>query len=192
MYFTDDGNNSEYKGTNNLLGKDCPGIHMSIEFNSDYSKAFKEMLSAGEICDIPIEFYEVKWRDFGGNPIVFKTLPLKLSIIDTTQKDYTSAVNKFINSSIASNLTDEEKVNLARTYRNMKNEFNNNDSVKHLNDRITDEEKLDDKRIKFGMREDVLDAWMNDVSIDVEDIPFEDIGFGSQNLIKMELVFKEI
>jgi len=39
--------------------------------------------------------------------------------------------------------------------------------------------------------EEVLDAWMNEVSIDVEGIPFEDIGFGSQNLIKMELVFNE-
>ena len=73
----------------------------------------------------------------------------------------------------------------------MKNEFNYNENVINLNERIAVEERLDDKKIKFGMREEVLDAWMNEVSIDVENIPFEDMGFGTQNLIKMELVFKE-
>ena len=190
-YFFDDGKCSEYKGTNNELGEDCPGIHMSLKFNPDYAKAFKLMLAAEEIRDIPIEFYVVKWRDFGGNPIVFRTFPAKVSIIDTTQKDYSGSLNKFINSSVASNLSNEEKVHLARAYRKMKSEFNSNENVKHLNERITDEVRLDDKKIKFGMKEEVLDAWMNEVSIDVEGIPFEDIGFGSQNLIKMELVFNE-
>lgn len=190
-YFTDDGDGSEYKGTNNELGEDCPGIRMTAEFNPEYAKAFKDMLKVGEIYDIPVEFYKASWKDFGDNPIVFRLFPVRVSIIDTTQKDYSSAINKFINSRVASNLSGDEKVHLARAYRNMKNEFNNNENVKHLNERISEEERLDDKKIKFGMREEVLDAWMNGVSIDVENFPFEDIGFGTQNLIKMELVFRE-
>jgi putative ATP-dependent endonuclease of the OLD family len=190
-YFTTDVENSEYKGTNNELGEDCPGIRMAVEFNPDYAKAFKDMLKAGKVYDIPVEFYKVSWKDFGDNPIVFRSFPIRLSVIDTTQKDYSSAVNKFINSRVTSNLSGDEKVHLARAYRNMKNEFNNNENVIHLNERIAEEERLDDKKIKFGMREEVLDAWMNEVSIDVDNIPFEDIGFGTQNLIKMELVFKE-
>lgn len=190
-YFTIDGENSEYKGTNNELGEDCPGIRMAVEFNPDYAKAFIDMLKAGEVYDIPIEFYKASWKDFGDNPIVFRSFPIRVSIIDTTQKDYSSAVNKFINSRVTSNLSSNEKVHLARAYRNMKNEFNKNENVILLNDRIAGEERLDDKKIKFGMREEILDAWMNEVSIDVENIPFEDMGFGTQNLIKMELVFKE-
>lgn len=190
-YFTSDGENSEYKGTNNQLGEDCPGIRMAVEFNPDYAKIFIDMLKAGEVYDIPVEFYKVSWKDFGDNPIVFRSFPIRVSIIDTTQKDYSSAVNKFINSRVSSNLSADEKTHLARAYRNMKNEFNNNENVIRLNERVTEEEQLDDKKIKFGMREEVLDAWMNEVSIDVENIPFEDIGFGTQNLIKMELVFRE-
>lgn len=190
-YFDDDGNNSQYKGTNNELGEDCPGIRMSVEFNLDYSPAFQTMLQNGEIYDIPVEFYKVSWRDFGDNPIIFRTFPVKVSMIDTTQKDYDSAVNKFINSRITNNLSDDEKVHLTRAYRKMKYEFNNNPNVIALNERLAVEEKLDDKAIRFGMQEDVLESWMNEVSIEVENIPFEDMGFGTQNLIKMELVFKQ-
>jgi predicted ATP-dependent endonuclease of OLD family len=190
-YFENDGNNTEYKGTNNELGEDCPGIRMTVEFNPDYSKAFQAMLKKGEIYDIPVEFYKISWRDFGDNPIVFRTFPVNVSLIDTTQKDYNSAVNKFINSRITNNLSEDEKVHLARAYRKMKYEFNNNANVLALNERLAVEEKLDDKTIKFGMREDALESWMNEVSIDVENIPFEDMGFGTQNLIKMELVFKQ-
>ncbi len=190
-YFTDDGENSEFKGTNNELGEDCPGIRMNVEFNQDYEKTFKNMLKTGEIYDIPIEFYKTSWKDFGDNAIVFRSFPVRVTVIDTTQKDYSSAVNRFINSRIANNLSDDEKVNLARAYRNMKNDFNNNENVKHLNERIDKDERLDNRKIKFGIKEEVLDAWMNEVSIDVENIPFEDMGFGTQNLIKMELVFKQ-
>jgi putative ATP-dependent endonuclease of OLD family len=190
-YFDNDVSNSNYKGTNNELGEDCPGIRMCVEFNQDYSPAFQTMVQDGEIYDIPVEFYKVSWRDFGDNPIIFRTFPVKVSLIDTTQKDYDSAVNKFINSRITNNLSDDEKVHLTRAYRKMKHEFNNNPNVIALNERLAVEEKLDDKAIKFGMQEDVLESWMNEVSIEVENIPFEDMGFGTQNLIKMELVFKQ-
>ncbi|MGG0815445.1 AAA family ATPase [Paenibacillus alvei] len=190
-YFENDGTNTEYKGTNNELGEDCPGIRMTVDFNPDFSKAFQSMLQSGEIYDIPVEFYKVSWRDFGDNPIIFRTFPVKVSLIDTTQKDYDSAVNKFINSRITYNLSEDEKVYLARAYRKMKHEFNNNPNVLALNERLAVEEKLDDKTIRFGMREEAIESWMSEVSIDVENIPFEDMGFGTQNLIKMELVFKQ-
>ena len=109
---------------------------MSVNFNSIYADAFKTMLDAEEIYDIPVEFYEVKWTDFSGDPVVFRTLPFKVSLLDTTKKDYSNSVNRFVNSSVAEHLTDEEKASLARNYRKMKFDFNSNESVKNLNDRI--------------------------------------------------------
>lgn len=190
-YFPDDGLYSEYKGTNNELGENCPGIRLDIEFNTDYSQFYKEMLKNNEIYDIPIEFYKATWRDFGGHLIVFRSFPINLSVIDTTQKDYDSAVNRFINSRITNNLQEDEKLELARAYRKMKNEFNNNQQVLKLNERLSSAERLNDKTIKFGMREQVVDAWMSEVSIDVDNIPFENLGFGTQNIIKMELIFNQ-
>ncbi|HFV7568855.1 TPA: ATP-dependent endonuclease [Staphylococcus aureus] len=122
---------------------------------------------------------------------MFRTLPFKTSLLDTTKKDYSNSVNKFVNLSVAEHLTDEEKTSLARSYRKMKFEFNTNESVVSLNERIEKNVRLDNKKIKFGIKDEVLDAWKSEVSMDVEEIPFEDIGFGSQNLIKMELVLNE-
>lgn len=191
VYFDNEKADSDLKGTNNLLGEDCPGIQMSVNFNPIYADAFKEMLEAGEIYDIPVEFYEVNWTYFSGNPVIFRTIPFKTSLLDTTKKDYSNSLNKFVNLSVTEHLTDEEKASLARSYRKMKFEFNNNESVVSLNERIEKNIRLDDKKIKFGIKEEVLDAWKSEVSMDIEDIPFEDIGFGSQNLIKMELVLNE-
>ncbi|WP_079707695.1 ATP-dependent nuclease [Paraliobacillus ryukyuensis] len=191
IYFNDEGSDSELKGTNNSLGENCPGIQMSVNFNPIYADAFKEMLDAQEIYDIPVEFYEVKWTYFSGDPVIFRKLPFKVSLLDTTKKDYSNSVNKFVNSNVAEHLTDEEKASLARNYRKMKYEFNSNKSVISLNERIEENVRLDDKKIKLGIKEEVLDAWKNEVSIDVEDVPFDDIGFGSQNLIKMELALNE-
>lgn len=191
VYFDNEKVDSKLKGTNNLLGEDSPGVQMSVNFNPIYADAFKEMLKAGEVYDIPVEFYEVKWTDFSGNPVVFRTLPFRTSLLDTTKKDYSNSLNKFVNLSVTEYLTDEEKANLARSYRKMKFEFNTNENVISLNERIEEDIRLNDKTIKFGIREEILDAWKNEVSMDIEDIPFEDIGFGSQNLIKMELVLNE-
>lgn len=191
VYFDNEKTDSDLKGTNNLLGEDCPGIQMSVNFNPIYADAFKEMLEAEQIYDIPVEFYEVNWTYFSGDPVIFRTLPFKTSLLDTTKKDYSNSVNKFVNLSVAEHLTDEEKTSLARSYRKMKFEFNTNESVVSLNERIEKNVRLDNKKIKFGIKDEVLDAWKSEVSMDVEEIPFEDIGFGSQNLIKMELVLNE-
>lgn len=190
-YFRNNEKMAEFKGTNNELGNDCPGIRMTLEFNEEYEKMYKDMLSANEISDIPVEFYIAKWRDFSAQPINFRSFPLKISVIDTTKKDYSNVVTKFINSRITSNLSDKEKVNLARAYSDMKQNFNKNENVIKLNERISSEERLNDKKVRFSMIEEVPDAWMSKVSIDVENIPFEEIGFGTQNLIKMDLVLKE-
>ncbi|HDC3378647.1 TPA: hypothetical protein O7955_002725, partial [Staphylococcus aureus] len=77
---------------------------------------------------------------------------------------------------MAEHLTDEEKTSLARSYRKMKFEFNTNESVVSLNERIEKNVRLDNKKIKFGIKDEVLDAWKSEVSMDVEEIPFEDIG----------------
>ncbi|WP_449354663.1 ATP-dependent nuclease [Virgibacillus natechei] len=191
IYLNDDDTSSKMKGTNNLLGENCPGINMTMEFNPIYSDVFKKMLDKGDIYDIPIEFYDIKWRYFSGDPVIFRASPFKVSLLDTTKKDYSNSVNKFINSSVSEFLTDEEEVNLERSYRKMKHEFNKNPNVSSLNQRIEESVRLDDKKIQLGIKEEILDAWKNQVSIDVQDIPFEDIGFGSQNLIKMELVLNE-
>lgn len=190
-YFSED-DDAQYQGTNNQLRENCPGIHMSLEFDPAYSEVYKSLLKNGEIYDIPIEFYKANWLDFGGKPIISRSLPVKITVIDSTHKNYSSSLNRFISTSVADHLTEREKVDLTLAYRRMKSEFNANESVVRLNERIlSDRVTLDNRKVTFSVRERDLDAWETEISIDVDDIPFENMGFGTQNMIKMELAFKE-
>lgn len=81
-------NNSSYKGTNNSLGEDCPGISFYCRFNKDNATAYKEKLAKNEILGIPLEFYETKFYSFNGDGIVSRYLPFKTAVIDTSKKDY--------------------------------------------------------------------------------------------------------
>lgn len=182
---------AELKGSNNTLCEDCPGISIELSFNDQYSREYKKMLCKGEIDDIPIEFYSVNWYYFSGNPVVYRSFPVRLLVIDTTRKKYSNTVSRFIYDNISDSLTDDEKTNLCAAYRKMKKSFLDNDSVKTLNKCIENRGIIKDRKITFGVKEDTLDAWKDEVSIDVEDIPFENIGFGTQKFIKMELALQE-
>ncbi|MBC1419343.1 ATP-dependent nuclease [Listeria fleischmannii] len=182
---------SKYKGTNNELGEDCPGIRVKVSFDSKYAEEYKEMMSQDEIVDIPIEFYKVDWDYFSGEPVLYRTSPVKTTFIDTTKKDYSSSLNRFVNNNVTSNLADEEINQLTRAYRKMRLDFNSNGKVNELNKRIAETHRLDGKTISFGLKESNLDSWLDEISIEIENIPFENIGFGSQNMIKMELAYQE-
>ncbi|MEN2665809.1 ATP-dependent nuclease [Listeria aquatica] len=183
---------STYKGANNELREDCPGIRLEISFDNRYSEDYKTMLASNEVKDIPIEFYRVDWHYFSGNPVYFRTSPIKTTFIDTTKKDYSNSLNRYINNNVTTNLAEEELNFLTTAYRKMRTDFNSSENINELNRRISESHKLDGKKISFGLQETNLDSWVNEISIDVENIPFENIGFGSQNMIKMELAYLEI
>ena len=48
-----------YRGSNNSLSEDISGIRVVAEFDSQYARVYTEMLKAGEVKDIPVEFYRV-------------------------------------------------------------------------------------------------------------------------------------
>ena len=50
--------------------------------------------------------------------------------------------------------------------------------------------KINEKCVAIDLREDNIDEWKHQMSIMVERIPFENIGFGTQNSIKIELAIK--
>jgi molybdopterin converting factor small subunit len=139
-------NNSSYKGTNNSLGEDCPGISFYCRFNSDNASAYKEKLANKEIVDIPLEFYETKFFSFKGDGIVPKYLPFKVANIDTSKKDYSNLINKFISENMEQFLSDEDKMNLRSEYRKNNMNFKNIDSIKQLNTKLKENVKINDKK----------------------------------------------
>lgn len=89
-----------FTGTNNELRENCAGIRMELAFDSEYSDIYKQMLKNEEIYDIPIEFYTVSYHYFKGTPVVYRYAPVKGTFIDTTRKDYSYIMDKFVTSNI--------------------------------------------------------------------------------------------
>jgi putative ATP-dependent endonuclease of OLD family len=180
-----------YKGTNNLLREDCPGIRVSVAFNSVYEQTLKDMLNKGKVFDIPVEFYKVDFNYFSGQPVAgFRNCPIKAVFIDTTRKDYSNMVDRFVSESITSYLSQEEQTNLSTAYRKNRNDFHSNDIVKKLNEDVGAQEHVSGRVLRIDLKEEGIEEWKRQMSVIVDDTPFENVGFGSQNTIKVELAIK--
>jgi len=186
-YFDGD---SEFKGSDNELSENTVGLRVVVDILESNTEIYKQMLANGEIKNIPIELYDVSYRYFSGAPVSFRSSPFKSVFIDTTRKEYVGLVDHFVSDSIADNLTEEELINLAVAYKASRRQFYNHDAVKKLNEAVKESPVIKGRSVSFDLREDDVDAWKKQMSVVVDDIPFEHIGFGTQNIIKIELALR--
>ena len=183
---------NSYRGSNNSLSEDSIGVKIDIKLNSDYSSTYKELLENKKIEDIPIELYKIDFKNFAGTPDYYVTTTLKkIAIIDTTKKDYGTILNRFISNSISNFLSENEKTNLRLAYRANRKDFTNNEAVRNLNDKISSDYSFNNKKINLNLKENEIDSWKNEMSISLDNIPIEYIGFGVQNLLKAEMFLRE-
>jgi len=187
-YFGD--GDAQYSGTNNFLRSNVSGIHVEIAIRKECMVAYKMLLDRKEIFDIPVELYSVEYKYFNGDTVVYRIAPIKAIFIDTTRKDYSYVINRFVAENIATYLTEDDQRDISTAYRKSRHEFQNNDVVNRLNQSISKEAILDKKKMAIDLKENNVDAWKDELSVIIEDIPFENIGFGTQNTIKIELAIK--
>ena len=189
-YWSDDADNADYKGTNNSLLHDCAGIRIDVEFNTEYEQLYKQMLDKKELYDIPVEFYSVKYRYFKGEPVIYRFCPIKTAFIDTTRKDYTNVVDRFVSDSITEFLNQQDCIDLSTAYRKSRNNFHTNPLVEKLNHSVRENVHIGDRMLSIDLKEEEVDGWKRQMSVIVDSTPFENVGFGSQNTIKIELAIK--
>lgn len=179
-----------YSGTNNSLGEDCGGIRVLVELDPQHSDRYTELLQNGKIKDVPVEFYHVDFHYFNGDPVSYRTSPLKAVVVDTTRKDYTGMVDRFVSENITEYLSAQEQVELSAAYRRVRSDFRTSDTVARLNKKVSESDRLKGRNISIELRENDLDEWKRQMAISVDTIPFEQIGFGTQNTIKVELAIE--
>lgn len=179
-----------YAGSNNELHEDCVGIRMELCLDREYAEAYKKMLINKEIYDIPVEFYSVSYHYFNSDPVIYRFSPVKAVCIDTTKKNYSNMVDRFVTDSITAYLNAQEQTDLSTAYRKSRHSFQENSVVGKLNELIKQNVRMNNKEVEIDLREDVVDEWKRQMSVIVEHIPFENLGFGTQNSIKIELAIK--
>ena len=185
-----DGADMSYSGTENGHGENCNGIRVVVNIEAANTTRYTKLLSAGEVFDIPVELYSVSYNYFSGDPVVYKFCPLKAIFIDTTRKDYSYVVDRFVSENITTYLSPQEQIDLSSAYRKTRNEFHQNDVVTRLNTTVKENVHVANKQLSIDLREEELDEWKRQLSVVVDNTPFENVGFGSQNTIKVELALK--
>lgn len=180
-----------YKGSNNSLREDAVGIKVSVKFNNEYSQTYKQLLKEKKIIDIPIELYKVEFSSFANQEYYITKTDKKLAIIDTTKKDYGVVLNRFVSNSITNYLSEKDETNLRLAYRGNRKDFIDSPEVAGLNSKLKNEYKFGNREISLNLRAGEIDDWKNEMSLSVDKIPFENVGFGTQNMIKAEMVFNQ-
>ncbi|MBR4636546.1 MAG: AAA family ATPase [Clostridia bacterium] len=179
-----------YQGTENELSEDAAGIRVVVDILDSNTEAYRQMLSERKVKDIPVELYGVTYHYFSGATVSFRLSPFKCITIDTTRKEYAGIVDHFVSDSISDNLTEDELTNLAVAYNASRRQFRENDVVQKLNDAVKTSKIIKGRTVSLDLREDDVNAWKKQMSIVVDEIPFEQIGFGTQNSIKIELALR--
>lgn len=180
-----------YKGSNNTLSEqDAIGINITAHIDEKNTELYKQMVTRGDVKDIPIELYTVDYHYFNGDTFNFRYGPFKSVFIDTTRKDYGGLVGHFISDSISDTLTGEQIRDLSIAYGISRRSFRDNETVKQLNEAVRKKAVVQGRDVSLDLREDDSEAWKKQMSIVVDDIPFEHVGFGTQNTIKIELALQ--
>ena len=177
----------KFKGTNNSLHEDVEGVKMEIVFDTQYSAAYKQLLSDKKIKDIPIEYYKINFRSFANPEYYIQTTAKRVACIDTTKKDYGPVLNRFVAGSINEYLSENDVTELRHAYRANRYEFTENQAVKNLNSKLQASHSFDGRTISLNLRETGVDEWKSDMSISLDGIPLENSGFGTQNMFKSEI-----
>ena len=176
--FEGDGNSEKKKGY---------GISFKIEFDEKYQAEYEELLKAGNIKTVPIEYYDIVWTSFARQGITSKSIPLKSAFIDSSSNRYQNGSDIYISRIIRENLEHKEIVDITQAYRKMQEVFMDDSAIKKINERIQTASKISEKDVKLSVDLSSKNAWETSLMTYLNDIPFHNIGKGEQCIVKTKL-----
>jgi predicted ATP-binding protein involved in virulence len=192
LYMTDDASLAVLKGTNNSEREDVPGVSMLLEFNEDYKNEYMNYIADPKLIKtIPIEYYAVRWRSFAGNEIQSRSIPIKPTFIDASTIRNNVAANRYVLDTIKDSLTEKQRVDLALSYRMMKDRFLSDAKVHEINESlVTKKGVLSDKVLTISLDASSRASWETGVMPHLDDVPMTLVGKGEQNSVKIKLAME--
>lgn len=193
IYLADDAALTKLKGDNNSLGLDLPGVSLLVELNPGHAADFAQYISdPSEIRTMPVEYYWIKWRDFADNEIInARGIPLQTSLIDASAIRNNSAASRYVVDIVKESLSTKEKVDLALSYRLMKDRFLEQPKVKTINDALAAKKGgISDKVISVSLDTSARANWEAGIMPHLDDIPMPLVGKGEQNTVKIKLALE--
>lgn len=176
-----------FEGDGNSEKKKACGISFRIEFDEKYQAEYEELLKAGNIKTVPIEYYDIVWTSFARQGITAKSIPLKSALIDSSSNRYQNGSDIYISRIIRENLEHKEIVDITQAYRKMQEVFMDENAIKTINEKIKTAAKISEKDVKLSVDLSSKNAWETSLMTYLDDIPFHNIGKGEQCIVKTKL-----
>lgn len=175
------------EGNGNSEKSDDRGVSFRIEFDDTYQSEYSELLGAGNIKSLPIEYYKVSWKSFARESITSKSIPLKSALIDSSGTRAQNGSDLYVSRIIRENLEDKERVDISQAHRQMREAFMEAPAVKAINNKINTGAGISDKEVKISVDMATQNAWEMSLMTYLDNIPFHYIGKGEQSVVKTSL-----
>ena len=189
VYLTDDPALAEHKGINNSRNADCPGVRLRIELDENFREEYRDYISDTErIRTVPVEFYRVDWRDFADHPLTSRTKPLQPAMIDPSALTNSYAANRYVLELARDFLTGRQKVDLALSYRQLRETFQSDTSVARINHELAKQKGVvSDRELSVALDMTARSSWDTSVTPHLDDLPLTLVGKGEQTSVKVKL-----
>lgn len=176
-------------GTNNLAMENAPGVRVRAFLSPDFAEEYRAFISDPKTVRlVPAEYYDVEWLSFSGNPISRRGVPATASLIDASAIRLQSGADHYLQEIITSHLDRNERVELSRTYRTLREEFATNPSVKSVNEKLTEAKgTISDRELSLSIDISQRFTWESSLVPHLDELPFQFIGKGEQNSLKILL-----
>ncbi|ABM04283.1 conserved hypothetical protein [Psychromonas ingrahamii 37] len=178
----------KFQGTGNKGRNDACGVSFKVEFDDSYTEEYSELIkSGGKLKTLPIEYYKVSWTSFDRDSVTSRSIPIKSVLIDSSSNKYQNGSDVYISRIIRNELENKEKVKLSQAYRKMKDSFTEEEAVKRINEQIDNKSKVQGEHLNISVDLSTQNSWESSLMTYLGDIPFHQVGKGSQCVIKTNL-----
>ena len=192
VYLTDDPALAEHKGTNNSHNADCPGVRLRIELDEKFREEYQAYIADTErIRTVPVEFFHVDWRNFADEPLTYRSKPLRPALIDPSALTNTYAANRYVLELARDFLTRKQKVDLALSYRQLREVFQSDATVAGINEELARQKGLvSDRELSVALDMTARSRWETSVTPHLDDLPLTLVGKGEQTSVKVKLALE--
>lgn len=192
LYLRDEKDRADLKGSINSLMLDQPGISLTIRLDDNFREEYHEYVTDPEaLTGIPVEYYEIVWQSFSGHPLQARAIPIKSVLIDPSSIRNTNAANRYILEIVRDYLDKAQAVDLALSYRKMRDEFVSDARITAINEDLASKTGIvSEKTLSVAMDTTSRAGWESGVLPHLDSIPLTLVGKGEQNAVKVKLAME--
>jgi len=190
VYLDEGGDANLLQGTNNTLNEDACGVRIWARFNAaQFEKEYKEFVAnPSDVTLVPTEYYQVEWLGFSGSGVTSRSIPATTSVVDPSSVRLQAGVDYHLQQIIQTHLAPNERVELARQYRSLRQAFGEQQSVKDINEKLKESgQSLTDRELSLAIDISQRTTWENTLAAHLDDVPFQFVSKGEQSALKTVL-----